>query len=134
MNVRQELTEDQWRGCVDFTIESREIDRVVAKMPVAEGARNAFGTMHAGALIWFADVAATICAVGDLETIDENGQGFPLAIDLHTVLTGNERDGILTATATTVKRGRKLIVVRTEVTGQAGRLLMDMTTTHLRAD
>ncbi len=133
MNIRRKLAGDHWGGRIDFTIESRESDRIVAKMPVTEDAKNPFGTMHAGALIWFADIAATLCAIGDLETIGENGEGFPLAIDLHTVVTGNESAGILTATATTTKRGKKLVVIRTEVRGETGRLMIDMTTTHLRA-
>ena len=133
MNIRRKLAGDHWGGRIDFTIESRESDRIVAKMPVTEDAKNPFGTMHAGALIWFADIAATLCAIGDLETIGENGEGFPLAIDLHVVVTGNESAGILTATATTTKRGKKLVVIRTEVRGETGRLMIDMTTTHLRA-
>ena len=133
MNIRRKLAGDHWGGRIDFTIESRESDRIVAKMPVTEDAKNPFGTMHAGALIWFADIAATLCAIGDLETIGENGEGFPLAIDLHTVVTGNESAGILTATATTTKRGKRLVVIRTEVRGETGRLMIDMTTTHLRA-
>lgn len=134
MNVKQNLTANRWIGSIDFTIESREEGRIVAKMPVLDGVRNAFGTVHAGALIWFADVAATLCAVGDLSSIEDDGTGFPLAIDLHTVLTGNEKDGTLTATSVTIKRGRKLIIVRTEVRGQTGRLLIEMTTTHLRSN
>ena len=134
MNVKQNLAADHWKGSIDFTIESREDDRIVAKMPVADGIRNAFGTVHAGALIWFADVTATLCAVGNLNSIEGDGTGFPLAIDLHTVLTGNEKDGTLTATAVPTKRGKKLIIIHTEVRGQSGRLIIDMTTTHIRSD
>jgi hypothetical protein len=50
-------------------------------MPIMEGARNAFGTIHAGALIWFADVAATLCAVGDQENIGRT-KGVPMGGDL----------------------------------------------------
>lgn len=88
--------------------------------------------MHAGALIRFADIKATLSAVGDLEAIDENGKHFPLAADLDTVLLGNERSGELTTRFNTVKRGRKLIVFRTECFSEAGRLLIDMRATHLR--
>ncbi|MYF50152.1 MAG: PaaI family thioesterase [Gammaproteobacteria bacterium] len=133
MNVNERLAQDRWSGGVELTIESREPDLVVAKMAVTDAARNAFGTVHAGALIWLADVAATICAVGDPGSVGENGEGFPLAIGLHTVLLGNERDGELTARSTTVQRGRRLVVVRTLVRSPTGRLLIDMTTTHLRA-
>ena len=134
MNIKQKLSEKHWSGRIEFTIETREPDLVVAKMPVCDDAKNPFGTMHAGALIWFADIAATLCAVGDVESIEDNGKGFPLAVDLHTVIVGNEREGVLTARSSTVKRGRKLIIIRTEVFGETGRLLIDMTTTHLRAE
>ncbi|MDE2924554.1 MAG: PaaI family thioesterase [Acidobacteriota bacterium] len=134
MNVNERLAEDRWSGGLALTIESREPDLVVATMTVTDAARNAFGTVHAGALIWLADMAATLCAVGDPDSVRENGEGFPLAVDLHTVLLGNERDGKLTARSTAIRRGRKLIVVRTLVTGPTDRLLIDMTTTHLRAD
>ncbi|MDU8927412.1 PaaI family thioesterase [Alisedimentitalea sp. MJ-SS2] len=133
MNIKQKLAENHWAGEIAFTIVTREPDRIVAKMPVTDAAKNPFGTMHAGALIWFADIAATLCAVGDPGSIGEDGSGFPLAVDLHTVLVGNEKSGDLTATSTTVKRGGKMIVVRTEVHGATGRLLIDMTTTHMRA-
>jgi len=134
MDIKQKLAEKHWSGRIEFTIETRETDLVVAKMPVSDEAKNPFGTMHAGALIWFADIAATLCAVGDVESIEDDGKGFPLAVDLHTVLLGNEREGELTARSTTVKRGRKLIIIRTEVFGETDRLLIDMTTTHLRAE
>jgi len=133
MALKDLLAQDHWAGRVNLTIELREPDRVVAKMPASDEAMNPFGTMHAGALIWFADITATLCAIGDLKTVDDEGRGFPLVIDLHSVLVGNESEGNLTATSTTTKRGKKIIIVRTEVHGETGRLLIDMTTTHLRA-
>ncbi len=80
MNIQQKLAENRWGGKIDFEIVSREPDQVVAKMPVTGEAKNPFGTMHAGALIWFADVTATLCAVRDLATVSESGAGFPLQL------------------------------------------------------
>ena len=102
-------------------------------MPVQPGILNAFGTIHAGALVWFADVTATLCAVGESDDIEEEERGFPLAIDIHAALVGNEREGVLTAEATPVRGGGTLVLVRTVVTGPSGRLLMNMTTTHMSA-
>jgi hypothetical protein len=48
-------------------------------------------------------------------------------------LLGNVRDGELTATASFVRRGRRISVVRTAVTDAAGRLLVDVTTNHMPA-
>ncbi len=133
MDIKNKLAADKWRGEIEFTIESREPDKVTAKMPVLEAAKNPFGTMHAGALIWFADVVATLCAIGDLSSVEDDGSGFPLAVDLHSVLSGNAKSGDILATAKVVKRGSTLVIVRTEVRSETGTLLIAMTTTHLRA-
>ena len=133
MSVAGKLGARRYEGAIDFEIVSSGGDEAVARMPVTERMLNPFGTVHAGAMIWFADIAATVCAIGDPASVGEDGKGFPLAVDLHTVLLGNQSDGELTATARIVRRGGKLVVVRTEVTGAKGRLLIEMTTTHLRA-
>ena len=134
MSLRDKLAAREWSGAVEFIIDLRSVDQVTATMPIQDAMLNPFGTVHAGAMIWFADIVATICAVGDADTIEESGRGFPLAVDLHTVLVGNETDGTLKAIAQPVKRGKKLTVIRTEVRGQSGRLLIEMTTTHMSAD
>jgi len=133
MRILKQLASPNYDGNIHFTIEEMTPDRVVGKMAVQSGILNPFGTVHAGAMIWFADVAATICAIGEPESVDGDGRGFPLAIDLHTVLMGNQDDGILTATATPIRRGKKIVIVRTEVTGKNDRTLIEMTSTHLRA-
>lgn len=132
MSIRKALEAKRHGGRIDFEVTERSAGRVVAEMPVTEGILNPFGIVHAGAMIWFADVAATFCAIGDAG-IGDDGAGFPLAVDLHTVLMGNQGDGVLTATAKPVKRGRKLTVVRTVVTGKDGRKLIEMTTSHIPA-
>ena len=101
-------------------------------MPVQPGILNPYGVVHAGALIWFADVCATALALGGAEA-SRGGGGFPLAIDLHAAFLGNQTDGVLEARATFVKRGRRVSVVRTTVSGAGGRLLADVTTTHVPA-
>jgi 1,4-dihydroxy-2-naphthoyl-CoA hydrolase len=59
--------------------------------------------------------------------------GFPLAIDLHAAFLSNQKDGSLEAQAVFVKRGRRVSVVRTTVTGASGRIVADVTTTHVPA-
>lgn len=61
------------------------------------------------------------------------GSGFPLAINLSAALTGNQKDGSFTATSQYVRKGRSLSVVRTTVTGDDGRLIADVTTSHVPA-
>ena len=75
-----------------------------------------------------------VCRVEKIHTQRFGDAGrLALAVDLHTALAANQRDGVLTATAVPVRRGRNLIVIRTEVTGDNGRLLIAMTTTHVPA-
>ena len=119
-------------GNIEFYIEERTDEHVISRMPVKQGMRNPFGTVQAGAMIWMADVTATVMAIGSTE-IGEKGQGFPLAVDLHTTLLGNQRDGEIRAEARIVRRGKRVIVVRTRVTGNEGRLLAEMTSTHIPA-
>ena len=96
----------------------------------ARGDSHLFGVAHAGAILWFADVCATILAFGGVD-FAEGAAGFPLAINLNAALLGNQKSGVLTATSSFVKRGRQLTVVRTKVTGEGGRLIAEVTTSHL---
>jgi uncharacterized protein (TIGR00369 family) len=119
-------------GSLDFTIVERSAERVVGEMPVRPGMLNPHGVVHAGALLWLADVCATVLALGGAEPAP-GGSGFPLAIDLHGAFLGNQKDGVLVARAEFVKRGRRVSVVRTTVTGANGRIVADVTTTHVPA-
>jgi uncharacterized protein (TIGR00369 family) len=121
-----------YTGNIEFTIEEQSEDVVISHMPVTPGICNPYGTVHAGAMIWFADVTATVLAMGG-QTSPEAAQNFQLAIDLHSTLMSNQRDGMLRAEARFVKKGRRVSVVRTQVTGENGRLLAEVTTTHIPA-
>src|SRR5512132_2491778 len=85
-------------GSIAFTIERREDDCVVSRMRVDDGVRNPFGTVQAGAMIWLADVTASVLAIRRQE-IGPEVQGFPLAVDVHTTLISNQREGEITAEA-----------------------------------
>jgi len=115
-----------------FEIETRSAELARGRMPIADGMLNPFGTVHAGALLWFADVVATVLAIGDT-TVGPDGKGFPLAVTLNAQLLGNRRSGDLVAEARPIRRGKRLIVVRTEVKDEDGAVLLDVTTTHMPA-
>ena len=119
-------------GVIEFTIREQTAERVVGEMPVTAGILNPYGVAHAGAMLWFADVCATVLAVGKTD-VSAGASGFPLGIALNANFLGNQKDGVFTATSTFVKRGRNLSVVRTAVTGAEGRLIADVTTSHVPA-
>jgi uncharacterized protein (TIGR00369 family) len=131
-DVPSKLQKREYSHSLDFAIEERSPELARGRMPIAAGMLNPFGTVHAGALLWFADVVATVLAIGDT-TVGPDGKGFPLAVTLNAQLLGNRRAGDLIAEARPVRRGKRLIVVRTEVKDEDGALLLDVTTTHMPA-
>ncbi len=118
------------QGEIDFTLTEWTKDRVVGEMPVTAGIKNPFGVAHAGAILWFADVAATalVMAPGDLK---EGMKGFPLAISLNSNFMGNQTSGTFRAVSEFVKKGKTVSVVRTTVSGEGDKLVAEVTTSHV---
>jgi 1,4-dihydroxy-2-naphthoyl-CoA hydrolase len=119
-------------GHIEFQIIEQTPERVISEMPVQSGIRNPFGGVHAGAILWFADVTATVLAFGSTE-FSEGISGFPLAITLAANFAGNQKDGRLKAISSFVKKGRTVSIVRTTVFGENDKLIADVTTTHIPA-
>jgi uncharacterized protein (TIGR00369 family) len=123
-------TDMRIQGQIDFTITERTWDLVTAEMPIISGIKNPFGTVQAGAILWFADVAATVLAMSS-DSPSEGMKGFPLAISLNANLLSNQKEGVLLAIASFVKKGKSVSVVRTVVSGTDGKLIADVTTSHV---
>src|ERR1700757_3607754 len=96
-------------GTIEFTVIEQTAERVVGEMPVQAGILNPFGVVHAGAMLWFADVCAPVLAYGST-SFTPGAAGFPLGISLAASFVGNQPDGVLRATSVFVKRGRQLSV------------------------
>ena len=92
------------QGQIDFSITERTDERVVAEMPIIGGIKNPFGTVHAGAILWFADVAATVLAMNSTSA-SEDMSGFPLAISLNANLLGNQKEGEFRAVSSQLPGG-----------------------------
>ena len=118
-------------GAIEFTIVEQTAEHVLGEMPVQQGILNPHGIAHAGAMLWFADVCATVLASSG--ATPAGGTGFPLAINLNAALLGNQKDGVFRAKSSFVKRGKQLTVVRTTLTGANDRLIADVTTSHVPA-
>ena len=117
-------------GIIEFTITEHSAERVVSEMPVSPGIKNPFGVVHAGALLWLADVTATVLVIGPGDAT-EGMKGFLLAITLNANFLGNQSEGSFKAIASFVKRGRSVSVVRTAVYGTGDKLMVDVTTSHV---
>ena len=120
----------KFEGSIEFTVTERTKDRVVSEMPVTVGVKNPFGVVQAGAMLWLADVTATILVM-DADNVSEGMQGFPLAISLNANFLGNQKEGSFKAVSSYVKRGRTVSVVRTAVYGAGDRIVADVTTSHV---
>jgi 1,4-dihydroxy-2-naphthoyl-CoA hydrolase len=118
------------QGSIEFTVTERSPEKVTSVMPIQPGIRNPFGVVHAGAMLWFADVTATILVLGGAEPA-EDMKGFPLAISLNANFLSNQREGSFRAVASFVKKGTTVSVVRTVVYGEAERVIADVTTSHV---
>ena len=118
------------QGSIEFTVIERSVDKVVSEMPVTAGIKNPFGVAHAGAILWFADVTATVLAIGKAD-VSSGMQGFPLAIALNANFLSNQSEGVFKATSTFVKKGKTVSVVRTTVVGAGDKLVADITTSHV---
>ena len=117
-------------GAIEFSVVEQTADRVVSEMPVHAGVKNPYGVVHAGAMLWLADVTATVLVLGAAPA-SEGMRGFPLAISLNANFLGNQADGTLKAVASFVRRGRTVSVVRTLVYGTSEKLIADVTTNHV---
>ena len=118
------------QGSIEFTITERGPDQAVSEMPIQPGIKNPFGVVHVGAILWLADVTATVLALGPGKA-DEGMKGFPLAITLNANFLGNQKEGSFKAIASYVKRGRTVSVIRTLVYGASEKLIADVTTSHV---
>jgi uncharacterized protein (TIGR00369 family) len=121
-----------YEGAIAFEVVSVAEDAAEAVMEIGPGILNPFGTVHAGALVWFADVVATRLALGEAE-VTPGMESFPVAVTLNAQLLSNRQAGTLRARAGWVKRGRRVSTVRTLVEDEAGKVLLDLTSTHVSA-
>jgi 1,4-dihydroxy-2-naphthoyl-CoA hydrolase len=122
----------KFQGHIEFSITEQSPERVVSEMPVQPGIKNPFGVVQAGAILWFADVTASVLLLGPDEPA-EGMKGFPLAITLNANFLSNQQEGSFKAVASYVKRGRTVSVVRTTVYGASEKLIADVTTSHVFA-
>ncbi|MDK9706246.1 MAG: PaaI family thioesterase [Desulforhopalus sp.] len=120
-------------GQIEFDVVEHVAERVVSEMPIQPGVMNPYGVVHAGAILWLADVTATILALGSSSFPTEGMSGFPLAITLNANFISNQKEGTFRAVASFVKKGKKVNVVRTIVYGKKDRLIADVTTNHVPA-
>jgi len=89
------------------------------------------GLFHAGAIIALADETATAAMWETNPTAELRPELFPLTLQLSVNLIRNTNQGVLTADAEIVHRGRMTLVVEVRVTDDRGKLVAKLTATLL---
>jgi 1,4-dihydroxy-2-naphthoyl-CoA hydrolase len=107
-----------------------EETQATSRLVTEEHHLNPTGAIHGGALITLADNVATRMA-NEAQAGGPNEGKFMSGIDLHATFLSNQRGGTVIATARPVRVGRRVTVIRTQVTGDDGKLLLEGTTTHI---
>ena len=126
------MTERIFRGQMEFDIVGVNEHEAVGEMEVTGAVLNDFGTVQAGALVWFADVVAMSLVLGD-EQPQEGRDNFPVAVTLNAQLLRSCRDGQLVARARWMMQEGDVLAVRTKVRDAEGRVLLDLTSTLVGA-
>ena len=122
----------KFEGKIEFSVVEQNPEQVISEMPIDSGVLNPYGTVNAGAILWFADVTATILVLGS-PVASEAMAGFPLAINLNANFVSNQKEGKFRAVSSFVKHGKTVSIVRTTVFGKNDRLIADVTTNHVAA-
>lgn len=94
-------------------------DKVVGTMPVDDRTRQPFGILHGGAS---AALAETVASIGAILNIDADTQAA-VGIELNANHLRAKADGVVTATATPLHRGRRTHVWDIRIEDEQGRLV-----------
>ena len=94
-------------------------DKVVATMPVDGRTRQPFGLLHGGAS---AALAETVASLGAFMNIDEETQAA-VGVELNANHIRGKRDGMVTATALPLHRGRSTHVWEIRIVDENGSLV-----------
>ena len=105
-------------------------ERELAYIDIQPHHCNPTGNVNGGVMISMADNLSTSAAnTAYFEKFGE--RKFMVGVDLHAVMLSNQPGGRITAESTPVRVGRPITVIRTEIKGDAGKVLADVTTTHV---
>ncbi|WP_067932017.1 hotdog fold thioesterase [Alicyclobacillus kakegawensis] len=102
-------------------IEVQELnkDRVVMTMPVDDRTRQPYGMLHGGASVALAESAASFGTALNIDLDRQMGVG----LEINANHLRPKRDGVVTATAVPVHRGRTTMIWDIRITDEQGRLV-----------
>jgi 1,4-dihydroxy-2-naphthoyl-CoA hydrolase len=106
-------------GLLEIEILEATIDRVVATMPVQPKVHQPFGLLHGGASVALAE---TVASLGAYLNVMDSGMGA-VGLEINANHLRGKKDGIVTATATPIHKGRSTHVWQVEIKDEAGKMV-----------
>ena len=101
-----------------ITVTEATKDRVVATMPVGPKVHQPFGLLHGGASVVLAE---TVASTGAFLSCDRERGETAVGIEINANHLRGKRDGMLTAVATPVHKGRTTHVWEVRIEDEAGK-------------
>lgn len=106
-------------GALGMRIAECTPDRVVATMPVGPATRQYFGALHGGASVALAE---TVASIGTYRLIDKETQ-LAVGMEINANHLRSKRDGVVTAVATPLHKGRTTMVWDIKIIDEEERLV-----------
>lgn len=106
-------------GALGITFKELKPDLVVCDMPVGPKTIQPMGLLHGGASVALAETAASMGAALNLNPETH----FPVGLEINANHIRGKKDGIVTATATPIHRGRTSMVWDIKITDEEGKLI-----------
>ena len=101
-----------------------------AAIVIEDHHKNPTGNINGGVFLAMADNLSTgIANYHYREKFNEDV--FMVGVDLHATMLSNQQGGTIYASGEPVRVGRRITVIRTRVTGDNGKVLAEVTTTHV---
>ncbi len=131
--MTSDITFDRYIGMEHVEADADEDGACLrARLVVQPHHQNPTGYVNGGVILSLADNLATGMA-GRAHFEKTGERSFWVGVDLHAVMLSNQKGGELLAEARVVRAGRRVTVIRTVVTGDQGKRLAEITTTHVPA-
>jgi 1,4-dihydroxy-2-naphthoyl-CoA hydrolase len=113
------MNQNNMIGLLEISILEATVDRVVATMPVQAKVHQPFGLLHGGASVALAE---TVASLGAYLNVMDSGMGA-VGLEINANHLRGKRDGIVTATATPIHKGRSTHVWQVEIKDEAGKMV-----------
>jgi 1,4-dihydroxy-2-naphthoyl-CoA hydrolase len=113
------MNQNNMIGLLEIDILEATVDRVVATMPVQAKVHQPFGLLHGGASVALAE---TVASLGAYLNVMDSGMGA-VGLEINANHLRGKKDGIVTATATPIHKGRSTHVWQVEIRDETGKMV-----------